>query len=105
VGGLQAGQFQVPHLVGAVGLPGGQCLCHDVVSGAPVGVPDLGAVWSKRFLNERLPISALRELERYQQLVADVAEAKWRRDHPRCLQASTRAELGAHTLRTVAARR
>ncbi len=36
VGGLQAGQFQVPHLVGAVGLPGGQCLCHDVVDGAPV---------------------------------------------------------------------
>ena len=41
VGGLQAGQFQAPHLVNAVGLPGGQCLCHDVVGGAPVGVPDL----------------------------------------------------------------
>jgi len=41
LGGLQAGQFQDPHLVNAGGLPGGQCLRHDVVGGAPIGVPDL----------------------------------------------------------------
>ncbi len=46
VGGLQAGQFQAPHLVNAVGLPGGQCLCHDVVGVPRLVYPTSSAIWS-----------------------------------------------------------
>jgi len=46
VGGLQAGQFQAPHLVNAVGLPGGSACVTTLWAVPRLAYPTSSPIWS-----------------------------------------------------------